>query len=378
MRSVRGGFSLMEVLVSIFVILFSLLSLATLLPVARYELSRANNADRSVASGCEGLRELQTARSVSAQASWPYCHPYAWRDANTFQAIATTAIPTIDAREAFAVDPLCCAYFAQNTSLAFNRFPYNYNTVNSQPLSMRRVTVAPADTIFSNATNPTTAYAQQQSYFDRIFTSQDDLAFGVPLADQFRPQRVGIDGAYSWMATVVPVDAREDIAATLSTPPTPPYYRVSIPRFYRCSVAVFNRRDYSAPVTTTADNQPPAERFVTAVLNGGGELSLYAQMGQATYLNVRENEWLMLCGQEYIPTSGGYYRNVFRWYRIVAASAIDTDPTTGLPRRRLTVAGDDWNTAWCVTVNATITGQPQAQAALFTGIVGVYSNLIFQ
>ena len=78
-----------------------------------------------------------------------------------------------------------------------------------------------------------------------------------------------------------------------------------------------------------------------------------------------------------------YTRNIFGWYRVVSASAIDQDPsvgqaTSGLYRRRLTVAGEDWNPAWCFQIpvgNMTVWG---GQAVLFHGIIGVYSTQIQQ
>ena len=55
--------------------------------------------------------------------------------------------------------------------------------------------------------------------------------------------------------------------------------------------------------------------------------------------------------------------------------------TNGLYRRRVTVAGENWNPAWCfhipvaATPAATVQG---AQAVLFNGIIGVYTTQIQQ
>ena len=74
----------MEVLISIFVILFALLSLAALVPIARFELAKANIADRSVICGHEALNALQLSRCVSFSSGppasanfFPYCNPAA-------------------------------------------------------------------------------------------------------------------------------------------------------------------------------------------------------------------------------------------------------------------------------------------------------------
>ncbi len=347
----RRGFSLLEVLVSIFVILFALLSLAALLTVGKGELVMATNADRSVACGLEGLTELQVPRhpyaatTGSSALSCSFCQPMAWRDAINFSSVVQSGL--FDGSQGYAIDPLYCAYCANapSGSPTFAQFPYPDPENNPAPIWMRRVTLAPADV---------TSVGIQQTYFDRIFTSHDDLVFaqqapnpppaGVPqpALDQLRPQRIGIGGVYSWMATVVPVPTLGDSSSSS--------YAVSTLRSYQCSVVVFNNRDYSVPWNgEPPDNQPPAERCVVAVVPPAttttvlGEVTLYApnvnNLNKANYLNVRENDWIMLCAQEQ-PSGFAYAHKVFQWYRVVAASQIERRDCLG-PVQRVTAATCD-------------------------------------
>ena len=140
-------------------------------------------------------------------------------------------------------------------------------TALTLPLAMLRVTVG-----IPSTTNVLTA--APLAYSDRLFTLQDDLAFGKPLADQLRPQKAGLEGAFSWMATIWPTPAPEDVPIGSASPIA--LYRVDLPRYYQISVAVFDRRDFSPPPTAApADNQPPSERAVIATFSGGGDIMLY-------------------------------------------------------------------------------------------------------
>jgi len=68
---------------------------------------------------------------------------------------------------------------------------------------------------------------------------------------------------------------------------------------------------------------------------------------------VKENEWIMLCGQR--PSPVGNARTVCRWYRVVMVS----DPPT-----LLTLAGPDWDPDYPAT------------AVLIKSVVGVYSTVV--
>jgi hypothetical protein len=412
--ALQRGFSLMEVLVSIFVVLFAVLSLAALVPVARFELAKATIADRSVICGHEALQDVQLPRTEGLGASaYSDCNPNAWvfpADTAPYSSVVWptppvtvlgSSVPVIDARQAYAIDPLYCAYCANYDAIngltganailpRANYLPYAdpvsgiAGLVSSSPpvtlpLAMQRVMVGMPTSLSA---------AAQVSYYDRLFTFQDDLGFGKPLADQLRPQRTGLEGAFSWLATVWPTPGPEDISATTggTYPNNVPWYQVNLLHYYQVSVAVFNRRDFSPPPTAApADNQPPSERAVIATFSGGGDVMLYAPLAsQSTYLNLRENDWLLLCGQQSVLSLQGstYTRNTFGWYRVVATSAIEQEisnqPTNGLYRRRVTVAGQDWNPAWCFSVPAGGSTVWGAQAVLFNGIIGVYSTQIQQ
>jgi hypothetical protein len=203
----------------------------------------------------------------------------------------------------------------------------------------------------------------------------------------------GAEGQYTWLATVTP-------AATESSLGT------ADKRLYEVSVVVFCQRDMSSWQTMSTglpsgfsvgspdDPDKPSERVVQIGFTGnglgGGDATLQCLSTEpAAMLEVRANDWIMVGGRQPLPAAP-FFRNIFKWYRVVTADTEDT--TAGNYRqRRITLAGSDWDwstnwgygaAGWRVDTNPPPAGNNQlepndtAQAVLFSGIIGVYTQTI--
>src|SRR4051812_38883924 len=65
----RAGISLLEVLISMFILVVGLASIASLIPVGRYEIGEGTKADRAAALGQAAFREVKVRRLLD-QSSW--------------------------------------------------------------------------------------------------------------------------------------------------------------------------------------------------------------------------------------------------------------------------------------------------------------------
>jgi hypothetical protein len=371
---------LLEVLIATFVLSIGLLGLASLIPVGRFAMVETAKSDRSGACGRAALRDVQVCQMVN---------PFTWRHTVNAAGTANANLnlnPAVDAATGFfqapglsyAIDPLLIASdYAANVTTnlgTINYFPYS--TAVPALATMRRVTLAG----LLAAGLPSLPLAE------RGFRWRDDLLFDIPKDADLRPH-VPLDaagnplpnaheGSYSWLVTVTPDTAETGMPAGAK-------------RRYIVSAVVFYKRDLAVePAATT-----PSERTVTANMIGGGYSGgdVLLTSPNAAWLEVRENQWLMLCGQSRISTGPGTTRagpGVFRWYRIVAAGEIDTLTDPNRPRRYVTLAGPDWNiNAWCSQDNNQVLNDDdndgthaEAEAALFgdakQGVVGVYSTTV--
>ena len=347
-RRGRAGISLLEVLISIFVLAIGLLGVAAVIPIGRFEIVETAKADRCGACGRAALRDVKVRRMLD---------PTRWRDIN----LNAVAFPTsvLPQGRSFAIDPLMIARNSGNGGI--QGFPYAAGT---GPV-MQRVTLAPA--CLNNA-------AVQQAVFNRIFTSQDDLVIPVPEEASERPRQMFIHdsgtgaawpyfagdsptppgnpmvrqaaGNYSWLVTVTPATNEAGLLVADS-------------HLYSISVVVFYNRDFAFPPPSV----PAGERTVSVSFDGGGWGGGDVRLGSssAADLDVKENEWLMLRGFH-----GGH--GVFKWYRIAAVG--EADPMD-LTHRFATLAGPDWRID-----NNSDEIPDDATAAVCTGAIGVYSQVV--
>jgi len=413
-RAERRGLSLLEVLIGTFVLSVGLLSLAMLIPVGRFAIVETGKADRAGAAGRAALRDIQVRSMLS---------PYRWRGTVDLTGAVNADFMNNDVvdpatgnfgvlGESFAIDPLLIARDVTGASpqlFVIDHFPYYDPVAASLPVlpTMRRVTTR--GLLFGQGVGNTAPFVPSLPLAEQVFRWHDDLLFDIPKEADRRPRRLVRDmnnlaapypqtpaeqnaqpldtanplvddyeGSYSWLVTVTPAVAETTMAARAK-------------QRYIISSVVFYKRDLA--VDTTAAT--PGERTVTANIlgggYGGGDVLLTVDTtlrGNATWLQLRENQWLMLCGQRMVPGVG--LAGVFRWYRIVAAGEIDTTTDPRHPRRYVTLAGPDWNVTYpavtfgCCAGNGDTDGDgcfAECEAALFGdgkqgGVIGVYSTTI--
>jgi hypothetical protein len=471
----RRGISLLEVLVSVFVITFGLLGVLAVIPVGRFEIVEIAKADRSAACGRANLRQAQV-RGILNPGMWlardltspvvrqEYLYTF---NQNQGQWVASpTGRYGLRFGRSFAIDPLLIARNRDAVDIQTATFPYGLTAVRNvivsqgllpqfEPIRMQRVTL---DLV------SVPSAAVHQAVFGRMFTWTDDLNIPVPDADDERPRQnmfclddpanptailggawpvrrfanelpatafpMALDsvGHYSWIITVTrrvgrlerpsfTLDMNGDNQITLAdddhhtrlVDPEPPgdtfhdYAYVNTRDLYDISIVVFHRRDLNYP---PAAGEVAGERVALAPRSGfygqgygGGDVvlvSLPSPAGNAGDLEVREGQWLLLGGQHTTmmtsqlnpPTPAPLNRDVFKWYRIVAAGEIQSEDINGNgsldpgepdyngnnvidPIRFVTLEGPDWDLDWCFDIDGT--GVHEAQAILFDGVIGVYT-----
>jgi hypothetical protein len=247
---------------------------------------------------------------------------------------------------------------------------------------------------------------------ERIFAGSDDLVFSVPegtdrprqmmnCLDTNTNNRLGTawpwratdtpgnpglganltplvpqsTGDYSWLVTVTPMALWPDFGLGGGNY----YHYIDEHPVYTVSVAVFYKRDF-----TTYDNclklnvEKPPERFCEVQTLGGGapgnpalgggdvRVTLYAGNGTSSWLDVKENEWMLLYGR------GARQEDVFLWYRIVGVA--ERDPANP-GERYVTLAGPDWAFNYYKS-NPNLSDPDLCTGGLFTGVVGVYTTMV--
>jgi hypothetical protein len=393
--------SLLEVLISIFVILIGVLGVAAVIPAGRAELVEAAKADRSSACGASAVQFLQTTGYFSPRL-WIYCAGSCSPLIPTTQSGSvpgSLAIPFSGTGGGpFVVDPLYYArQFAVGNTANLNVFPIPPTSPPTVRVSYPQTTTTP----------------WSQPIAERFFLCQDDLVIPVPKDRSERPRQFMTDssspprnvavpthpadhavtsgtyyvrqaqGDYSWMFTVNPVAAQPDFTPTPPATSPPPYLNVGVGEYYSVSVAVFYKRNFNAP---NAPNVLPGDigepigtaTFSTSYPNpslGGGDVTLGAPSSTPSnwpntvtftpaWLDVKQNEWILLGGYT-PPTSQGYQRYVLRWYRIVALGEITGQGSAAT--RPATLAGPDWD----LTNSA---GAGAADVVLYRGVVDVHTT----
>ncbi|MCH8043221.1 MAG: hypothetical protein IID44_05835 [Planctomycetes bacterium] len=255
--SPRRGVSLMEVLMSIFILTVGLLGMASLIPVGGFQVSEAIKADRAATVGRAAFNEVRMRGLLD---------PRAWRNGNS-----------VDTSQFFVIDPL-----GNNQNGGFKVL-----LNSSQLVHLRRWRDD------NQEINP--------ALIRHIFTSHDDLIF-VPADNPDDPPRqvLGTTGKrpsghqYSWLVTVVPVGSEAGGQSTQG-------------ELHRVSVAVFHSRqpnDQTAMVpVVSASVDGGSLPFGTLVLTGLGN----AEQTKKKLQSLKDNRWIFI-------TDGG---GVHRWYRII-------------------------------------------------------------
>lgn len=179
----RHGFSLLEVLVAIFVILVGLLGVVALIPVGHSSMLKATQADRSRTLATNSIQEIRI-RGWSSPEWW------CWPDGTDFDETTFSAGVVV-------FDPLFCA-----SNPSTNLFPAG---VANGLARVSLWSVPPpqgASPPFSSPHIP-----MSSALADRLFRSSDDLIFSReddarPVAVPGATVAVASKGEYSWFATV--------------------------------------------------------------------------------------------------------------------------------------------------------------------------------
>lgn len=316
-RPPRSGVSLMEVLISIFVLSVGLLGLAALIPVGNYSVQETGKADRAGMCGRAAIRDLKVRRLLE---------PAFWNDWHSNRNVLATGW-------AFALDPL-----GRNAGLQ-----------DLGPLP--RLTIVwpglPADT--------------QRAILESIFFWGDDLVFYLPQDPTLRPegQFYQPNGRMTADPTAYPANNRHySWFVTLSPDPTelaaPPNQRTT----YNASVAVCYRRRLARDAEQTAN----VVQWYGAGLGGGGALLDGA-------LELKPKDWIVICGQmvQGFGENMGQPRLFCNWYRVQSAEVVESGQNR---RTMVALAGPDWP--------RNNSGQPLqgAVAVVLRTVVGVYSTTV--
>ncbi|MBI3838715.1 MAG: hypothetical protein HY288_12380 [Planctomycetia bacterium] len=301
--SSRRAISLLEVLISMFVLLVGLLGVAAMIPAGRHELLQASKIDHATTIGRAAFRDLKV-RGYLNPANW-----YTLDDVGNSTALWQPDPVNHPGRPflikgvrvdrfAIVIDPMGLAAPAGSFSKSF---PAN----TTSGLYLGRISPIP----LSNVTNT-------YQLADLVFRSSDDLLFTPNANDRNVPptqqmlggaKRASL-GNYSWIATIVTDPTMSALDSRMAV-----------------SVAVFYKRDLSNPSAAEG-------RTSNVVTGGGGNFQFTLPNHPVTNKPwaVKPGRWIMLSGT--VDTG-----NHFQWYRVVAADQVDG--TTQL----VTLAGPDWN-----------------------------------
>jgi hypothetical protein len=377
----RRGISLLEVLISMFVLLVGLAGIASLLPAGRSEIMQGVKLDYAMMVGRNAFRELN-ARGYLKPESTPAPATYSplgaftatngWFHDGTlankiFRPDVTGGFRVNSnpvATAGFMLDPLSVFAFSSPDPVYGNLFPRGINP--SQPFLAR---ISPFGTLTG---------VNAKLISDMVFRCPDDASIKVNTITKNGPplrqevpfgssgtgvMKMGNNGAYSWFATIVP-----DPSQSLFTG------KVIV------SVAVVYKRDLSIAGA--------GESFCRVIsLPGlgisGGEVILWKPAKA-----LRPGQWVMMAG---FDDTSGTRRDFFYWYKVLAASPITkvnqlpslsaskpSDVSSNDDVQPLTLAGPDWGrNLFPATVNTATTivsptGWPTA--FIVDNVIAVYEK----
>ena len=204
------GLTLIEVLISMFVLLIGLLGVGMICQLGRLTLTETAKYDRAAACGRAGLREVRIRRMLDVTN---------WRDVNGKQIPAPAGpsttpnyngainvSPTFDPMDSYCIDPLLIgqvALFAYTANSPANlttidRFPACQATTTSTApppvCTMKRITLGVTTGAGPVQTMPpyytSSSIKSNSPVAARIFSWRDDLAFDTTYVPKLRPQRI--------------------------------------------------------------------------------------------------------------------------------------------------------------------------------------------
>jgi hypothetical protein len=382
----RTAITLIEVLISMFVLLFGLMGVAAIFPVASHYVLEGDKRDRSSGLAQIAFEELKS-RKLLRPNQWFYTdHPEDY-SFNTW--IIERSIPTKIGQfsqspaannnpgHAFVLDPLGGAEISAGFGRVF--FPISAGAVtrpwpnlmfptltgtyvtpgSSSPWPIRRVT-APIPNPNPSMAAMSPFVAMDKNTAETAFRLRDDLVTQQPEAgDRPSVQRWRQNGGqllsreyvgdYSWLATVVPTRN----TALMGLQPSANIKD----EFYEVTSVVFYKRDIT-PSATVAGSAG-SERLIGAEFLNSGELALYKQPSDTSDETVdtavdgiKPTNWIAVCGVNQI--TGAF---MMKWYKILAMDD-ETDvvqlASSNPQGRYLMVDGPEWPSGSYTNLRAVI------------------------
>jgi hypothetical protein len=324
LRANRRGISLIEVLMSMFIISIGIIGVLSVIYVGHYQTDRGLTSDRGAAAGRAALSEFMV-RGMDCPKMWrtPAGALLATADGST----GANAPYDLAGNKKFLLDPRGAACGVTGT------FPAQSGAATQIP----RITLC--DQLYTSAGAPSTV-AMPIKQADEWFCMHDDLHFtvadndpaAVPLQTlEKSPTSVNekrfSSREFSWVASIIKEMPGDQ---------------------YTVSIAVVQNRNK----TVTAELQAEEAEFGVTFLGGGvsgGDVTL---AGAATTKPMLETlvpgKWLMLCSGERA-----------RWYRVISVSEMNGN------NRDVTLVGRDWDTAGSYAT---------PKAVVLANVVGVYER----
>ncbi|QDS98027.1 type IV pilus modification PilV family protein [Adhaeretor mobilis] len=392
----RRGISLLEVLISMFVLLFGLMGVASLFPVGNFYASRGERASRGVALSDAAFDEM-LARGMLKPEAWLYGDPdmatvtelnsesisptdksYVIHPETVFDGTARVPNPqranigefnltagAIGPGRAFVIDPIgvAAALPPQDPENHNQFFPYagGVKLTATMPAAWKNSLAPiledawPIRRVTLPAPDPTTnggAIALPLNVADTIFSLHDTLSVELPeesdkpAIQRWRTADVDLSGS----ANNTPDDPSDDQLLRRQYDTTYTWLATVVPvtndgldalqpahdqygnRRYDVSVAVFYRRE-EVPSETS-------ERLLEAVLLPGGELELIGvdqQSLEDATEDIRTGQWIALAGVN--QTNGTF---LMKWYRLLSLDDETSIDSHGHIVRRAMLDGPAW------------------------------------
>lgn len=394
----RLGITLIEILISLFVLLFGLMGVAAIFPVASHYVVEGEKRDRGGGLAQIAFEEIK-ARKLLRPTEWMYCdNP----DVDTFNTWFLNAgknpFPDLTRNgwfvalgntdpgpgHVFVIDPLGGASITNQNASTRTNFPLAASGAGDQfpnlrfgdnPAATVHLTSWPIRRISLPKQNGNTAMAamipfvaMDSSTADQAFRLRDDLVVDQPNAgdrpsiqrwrtvdvnpttgnQNLTPNDFSDDtllgreyvGDYTWLATVVPTRWNSlwglQPAANIRD------------EFYEVSAVVFYKRD-TVP-SETIPGSPGSERLIAGEFLNSGELALYNDNSAGlvdtvdTALDgIKPGTWIAVTGQHPVDPRV----SLLRWYKILSlddsnSTMIAPGPAGGQQGRYMMVQGADW------------------------------------
>lgn len=269
----KRGLSSLEVLVSMFILLFGLVGVAALFPVGKFHATQALQYDQAAALGQRAFEEIRV-RGLLRPDRWNLQNGTSFTTAYSSPSWQTKCI---------MFDPIGVA--PPNNS--------NWVTITSNPAGlMQRVTLRA-----SNGANISTATAEQLCRFDDDIQLEFPSDRSVPPVQRINNAEREYKGDYTWAFTAVPAPSMGE-------------------GFYLVTVVVFKGRQVA--------NERTGTNLGYGIVQGLGEqrLRLDGTMVQSSRLRV--GEWLLLS----VPSRPN--DNWYRWYKVVSIGNTSTSGVTSV------------------------------------------------